>query len=99
MVDMVGHDVFERDLPRALRGYEPEAVRELLAELATNYAVLLRERDDERDRASLLELELKAQAERARELAAELEQYHASEELIHETLVTAQKTASELRDA
>ena len=59
----------------------------------------LPERDQAQDRSLFLELELKAHAERADELAAELALFHAREELIRETLVTAQKTANELRDS
>src|SRR5437868_3498912 len=95
---MAAHDAFERDLPRALRGYEPEAVQKLLSELAASYEALLHERDAERERTAMLELELRALAERAGALAVELEQFHAREGLIRDTLVTAQKTASEIRE-
>ena len=53
-------------------------------------------RDEE---LAALELELRAHAERADELAAELAPFRAREEVIPESLLIAEKTANELRDS
>jgi cell division initiation protein len=71
------------DLPRRLRGYDRDAVDELLAQIAASFEDVWRERADLHDRVEQLEGELA----RAREM----------EELLRNTLVSAERAAEELR--
>jgi cell division initiation protein len=67
-----------------IRGYRKRATDELLEQISDSFEETWREREDLRDRVEHLETELK----RHREL----------ETLLRETLVTAEKSAIELKD-
>jgi cell division initiation protein len=71
-------------LPRRLRGYDSAQVDRLLEELAADFAELLRERNEFRERADRQE--------------RELEEHREVQHLMREALVSAQRAADELKD-
>jgi cell division initiation protein len=70
---------------RSGRGYDREAVEELLEHVALSYEQVWRERDELRSRVS--------------ELEGELASFRDTERLLSETLLTAQRAAEEVRTA
>ncbi len=79
MADLTPLDILGVDFPRSMRGFEPEAVRSFLQQLATTVEDLLRERG-----------ELRQELHR---LKAELKDFHTRETALQDALVAAQKTA------
>lgn len=71
-------------LNRSLRGYDIAEVDRLLEEVASDFGELVSERDDLRERVARLE--------------KGLEEYNEIEHLMREALVSAQRTADDLRD-
>jgi cell division initiation protein len=71
-------------LKRALRGYERKLVDELLGDVITSFEEVWRERADLADRVEQLE--------------GELDRYRELEGLLRATLVSAERTAGELRE-
>jgi len=71
-------------LNRSLRGYDITEVDRLLEEVASDFGELVSERDDLRERVARLE--------------KGLEEYNEIEHLMREALVSAQRTADDLRD-
>jgi cell division initiation protein len=77
-------DIRKKTFASQLRGFSPNEVRTFLQLVATELEELRKER-------SLL-------AEKLDEVTARVETYQRTEQLLHETLLTAQKATDELRD-
>ncbi|MGQ9708828.1 MAG: DivIVA domain-containing protein, partial [bacterium] len=75
-------EIRKKAFPKVLRGYAPKEVRAFLAIVANELEELRRER------ATL--------AEKVDELAGKLSAYEKTENLLKETLLTAQRVANEL---
>jgi len=71
------------ELPRSFRGYDPAAVDKKLRELASGLEALARERDELRGRVEALEIELA--------------EHRDSQQLVRDTLVSAQRAADDLK--
>ncbi len=76
-------EIKNADFPRALRGYNPEKVREFLKTVAEQMEELIREN-----------LTLN---ERIRDLDGKVEDYRRMENIMKEALLTTQKTTEELK--
>lgn len=81
---MTPDEIRHIQLNRSLRGYDIAEVDRLLAELAANFGELVGERDELRERVARLE--------------QGLEEYNEIEHLMKEALVSAQRTADDLRE-
>ncbi len=79
MADLSPLDVLATTFPRALRGYSPAAVHELMAQVAATLEASARERGDLRQQLHRLEQEVAS--------------YRQREHALQEALVTAQRTA------
>lgn len=86
------------ELPRALRGYEPDAVHALLGELAAARDQLVRELADAKARAAELEVQVRTAEERAAEVPGDVSDLREQEDLIRDAIMTAQRAANEVRE-
>ncbi|MEN8163463.1 MAG: DivIVA domain-containing protein [Acidobacteriota bacterium] len=85
MSDLTPLDILGVDFPRGIRGYDTEAVRSFLQQLASSMEELLRERGELRQNLHRLEQELAAFKKR--------------ENALQEALIAAQKTAEATMDS
>jgi len=84
MSDLTPLDILGADFPRSMRGYDTEAVRSFLQQLASSMEELLRERGELRQNLHRLEQDLNA--------------FRKRENALQEALVAAQKTAESTVD-
>ncbi len=84
MSDLTPLDILGVDFPRGIRGYDTEAVRSFLQQLASSMEELLRERGELRQNLHRLEQELNT--------------FRKRENALQEALVAAQKTAEATMD-
>jgi cell division initiation protein len=83
-MDLTPIDVKKQDFKRVLRGFEPQAVRRFLDEVADAWEDLIRGREALRDRIA--------------ELEGTIENYRRVERTLNETLLAAQRIAEESRE-
>jgi cell division septum initiation protein DivIVA len=86
------------ELPRALRGYEPDAVHALLGELAAARDQLVRELTDAKARAAELELQVQTVEKQTAEVPGDVPDLREQEDLIRDAIMTAQRAANEVRE-
>ena len=83
-MDLTPIDVKKQDFKRVLRGFEPQAVRRFLDEVADAWEDLIRGREALHDRIA--------------ELEGTIENYRRVERTLNETLLAAQRIAEESRE-
>ncbi len=78
-------DIANKEFKTSIRGYNQDEVDEFLDEVMRNYEALIRENDELRQNTS--------------GMGEKLEQYRALEQTLQNTLVVAQSTADEMKQA
>ncbi|MCL2182099.1 MAG: DivIVA domain-containing protein [Chitinispirillia bacterium] len=76
-------DIRKQPFPRTFRGFDPDAVNSFLEHVAGEYEVIIRQND--------------AYATQVKNLEQNLEKFRQIEQVLNETLLTAQRTSDEAR--